>query len=310
MVFQWMVFQCILYFCKKKIVFVQTNTIQAVKSYFKERLQNHFSESELKFMFKEAVMARLNLTASEFVLSDSNLLSESDLLFFRSVVKRLLSNEPFQYVIGKTVFFGLEIATDSRALIPRPETEELVDWITQEFPQNSSLLIADICTGSGCIALALKSYFSNAQVFATDISQEALQLTQENAKQLNLSVTTLLSDAKMPDSALSDQLQHSDVWVSNPPYIPMKDKSEMLENVLTFEPHLALFVENEDPLIFYREIGKNALINLKAGGKLFFEIHEDLSLETAELLEGIGFVNIEMRKDLQGKMRMIKAEKP
>jgi release factor glutamine methyltransferase len=291
-------------------VFVQTNTIQAVKSYFKERLQNHFSESELKYMFNEAVMARVNLTASEFVLSDSNLLSESDLLFFRSVVKRLLSNEPFQYVIGKTVFFGLEIATDSRALIPRPETEELVDWITQEFPQNSSLLIADICTGSGCIALALKSYFSNAQVFATDISQEALQLTQENAKQLNLSVTTRVSDAKMQDSALSDQLQHSDVWVSNPPYIPMKDKSEMLENVLTFEPHLALFVENEDPLIFYREIGKNALLNLKAGGKLFFEIHEDLSLQTAELLEGIGFVNIEMRKDLQGKMRMIKAEKP
>ena len=291
-------------------MFVQTNTIQAVKSYFKERLQDHFSESELKFMFKEAVMARLNLTASEYVLCDSNLLSESDLLFFRSVVKRLLSNEPFQYIIGKTVFFGLEIATDSRALIPRPETEELVDWITQEFPKNNNLLIADVCTGSGCIALALKSYFSNATVFATDISQEALQLTQENAKQLNLSVTTVLSDAKTPDSAVSSQLLHSDIWVSNPPYIPMKDKSQMLENVLTFEPHLALFVADEDPLIFYREIGKNALLNLKSGGKLFFEIHEDLSAETADLLKGIGFVNIEMRKDLQGKMRMIKAEKP
>lgn len=291
-------------------MFVQTNTIQAVKSYFKERLQDHFSENELKFMFKEAVMVRLNLTASEYVLCDSNLLSESDLLFFRSVVKRLLSNEPFQYIIGKTVFFGLEIATDSRALIPRPETEELVDWITQEFPKNSNLLIADVCTGSGCIALALKSYFSNATVFATDISQEALQLTQENAKQLNLSVTTVLSDAKTPDSAVSNQLQQSDFWVSNPPYIPMKDKSQMLENVLTFEPHLALFVADEDPLIFYREIGKNALLNLKSGGKLFFEIHEDLSTETADLLKGIGFVNIEMRKDLQGKMRMIKAEKP
>lgn len=291
-------------------MFVQTNTIQAVKSYFKERLQDHFSENELKFMFKEAVMARLNLTASEYVLSDSNLLSESDLLFFRSVVKRLLSNEPFQYIIGKTVFFGLEIATDSRALIPRPETEELVDWITQEFPKNSTLLVADVCTGSGCIALALKSYFSNATVFATDISQEALQLTKENAKQLNLSVTTVLSDAKTPDSAVSSQLQYSDIWVSNPPYIPMKDKSQMLENVLTFEPHLALFVADEDPLIFYREIGKNALLNLKSGGKLFFEIHEDLSAETADLLKGIGFVNIEMRKDLQGKMRMIKAEKP
>ena len=299
-----------MYFCEKKIVFVQTNTIQAVKSYFKERLQDHFSESELKFMFKETAMARLNLTASEYVLCDTNLLSESDLLFFRSVVKRLLSNEPFQYIIGKTFFFGLEIATDSRALIPRPETEELVDWITQEFPKNSSIRIADICTGSGCIALALKSYFSNAQVFATDISQEALLLTQENAKKLNLSITTLLSDAKIPDSAVSSQLQNSEIWVSNPPYIPMKEKIEMRENVLAFEPHLALFVSNEDPLIFYREIGKNAHLNLKSGGKLFFEIHEDLSKEIVDILNLIGFVNMEMRKDLQGKMRMIKAEKP
>ncbi len=299
-----------MYFCEKKIVFVQTNTIQAVKSYFKERLQDHFSESELKFMFKETAMARLNLTASEYVLCDTNLLSESDLLFFRSVVKRLLSNEPFQYIIGKTFFFGLEIATDSRALIPRPETEELVDWITQEFPKNSSIRIADICTGSGCIALALKSYFSNAQVFATDISQEALLLTQENAKKLNLSITTLLSDAKIPDSAVSSQLQNSEIWVSNPPYIPMKEKIEMRENVLAFEPHLALFVSNEDPLIFYREIGKNAHLNLKSGGKLFFEIHEDLSKEIVDILKLIGFVNMEMRKDLQGKMRMIKAEKP
>ncbi len=299
-----------MYFCEKKIVFVQTNTIQAVKSYFKERLQDHFSESELKFMFKETAMARLNLTASEYVLCDTNLLSESDLLFFRSVVKRLLSNEPFQYIIGKTFFFGLEIATDSRALIPRPETEELVDWIAQEFPKNSSIRIADICTGSGCIALALKSYFSNAQVFATDISQEALLLTQENAKKLNLSITTLLSDAKIPDSAVSSQLQNSEIWVSNPPYIPMKEKIEMRENVLAFEPHLALFVSNEDPLIFYREIGKNAHLNLKSGGKLFFEIHEDLSKEIVDILNLIGFVNMEMRKDLQGKMRMIKAEKP
>ena len=299
-----------MYFCEKKIVFVQTNTIQAVKSYFKERLQDHFSESELKFMFKETAMARLNLTASEYVLCDTNLLSESDLLFFRSVVKRLLSNEPFQYIIGKTFFFGLEIATDSRALIPRPETEELVDWIAQEFPKNSSIRIADICTGSGCIALALKSYFSNAQVFATDISQEALLLTQENAKKLNLSITTLLSDAKIPDSAVSSQLQNSEIWVSNPPYIPMKEKIEMRENVLAFEPHLALFVSNEDPLIFYREIGKNAHLNLKSGGKLFFEIHEDLSKEIVDILKLIGFVNMEMRKDLQGKMRMIKAEKP
>lgn len=261
-------------------------------------------------MVKEATMQRLGISSSDYLLCDSNLLSESDLLYFRSIVKRLLTNEPFQYIMGETEFFGLEFRIDSRALIPRPETEELVQWISEEYPKDQTLKIADICTGSGCIALSLKSYFLNATVIATDLSQDALNLTKENADLLKLSVQSYLLDATKEHAPIDSLFNDSDIWVSNPPYIPYKDQKAMHQNVLDFEPHMALFVENEDPLLFYREIGKNALSHLKSGGKVFFELHEDLSKETSEVLAQIGFVNIELRKDLQGKVRMLKGQKP
>lgn len=243
-------------------MFVQTNSVKAVKSYFKERLKDLFSENEIKFMQKEAVMSRLEMSPSAYLLCDDQLLSESDLLYFRSIVKRLLAHEPFQYIMGKTEFFGIELKTDKRALIPRPETEELVQWISESFPKAQALQIADICTGSGCIALGLKSYFPNATVTATDLSEDALELTKENSLKLNLPLTIMQLDAtKLKASDLPQNFY--DCWVSNPPYIPNSDKDKMEMNVLDFEPHMALFVENDDPLIFYREIGKSALLHLK-----------------------------------------------
>jgi release factor glutamine methyltransferase len=290
-------------------VFVKTNTIKAVKAYFKERLIGFFTESEIKFMLKEAVIERLKLSSSEYLLCDEQLLSESDLLFFRSIVKRLLNNEPFQYVIGKTEFFGLEIKTDKRALIPRPETEELVQWVSESIQKDQTYQIADICTGSGCIALGLRSYFENSIITATDFSLDALELTKENSANLNLPLTILQIDATTSNE-FELPINSFDCWVSNPPYIPINDKIKMEKNVLEFEPEMALFVENEDPLLFYREIGKNALVHLKPAGLLFFELHEDLAKETMQLIMGLGFVNIELRKDLQGKDRMLKAQKP
>lgn len=289
-------------------MFVQTNSVHAIKAYFKDRLKERFSESEIKLITKESVMLRLTLSSGDYLLSDANLLSESDLLFFRSVVKRLLDNEPFQYIIGKTEFFGLEIKTDSRALIPRPETEELVQWITELFDKNQHLNITDICTGSGCVALALRSHFINSNLIANDISQEALNLTNENAEILKLPIKTILQDATQAHS-LKEESQKDDIWVSNPPYIPLSDKLVMEMNVLDHEPHIALFVENDDPLLFYREIGKNALVNLTSGGMVFFELHENLGEQTADLLKQLGFINIELKKDLQGKIRMIKGQK-
>lgn len=286
-------------------MFVQTNSIQAVKAYFKERLHHQFSESELKAMLKVAICERLKLSSADYLLCDSNLLSESDLLYFRSIVKRLKTNEPFQYILGKTEFYGLEIKCDYRALIPRPETEELVEWVLQSAKQNSRMI--DFCTGTGCIALALKHELPTSTIFATDYSEEAICLSKENAQALNLNVSFILHDA------LSDQLpstlteQSIDIIVSNPPYIPELDKQEMQANVLDYEPHMALFVENENALIFYKAIARQAAKLLTENGLLFFEIHERLANETKEAIEALGFADIEIRKDLQGKDRMIKA---
>ena len=286
-------------------MFVQTNSVQAVKAYFKERLQDQFSESEMKAMLKVAICERLKLSSADYLLCDSNLLSESDLLYFRSIVKRLQNNEPFQYIVGQTEFFGLEMKCDARSLIPRPETEELVEWVMEVAASDISLI--DYCTGSGCIALALKNQLPKATVYGTDVSKEALELSKENASSLNLDVSFIQHDA------LSDQLpstlteQSIDIIVSNPPYIPELDKQEMQANVLDFEPHLALFVENDNALIFYKAIASQASKLLKKNGLLFFEIHERLALETKEAIEALGFVDVEIRKDLQGKDRMIKA---
>jgi release factor glutamine methyltransferase len=286
-------------------VFVQTNSVQAVKAYFKERLQNQFSESELKAMMKVAICERLKLSSADYLLSDSNLLSESDLLYFRSIVKRLQHNEPFQYIVGQTEFFGLEIKCDVRALIPRPETEELVEWVLEDVKPDIALI--DFCTGSGCIALAVKNQLPKATVYGTDVSKEALELSEENARNLKLEVNFIQHDA------LSDQLpsqlteQSIDIIVSNPPYIPERDKQEMQANVLDYEPHMALFVENENALIFYSAIATHAAKLLKQNGLLFFEIHERLALETKETIEALGFKDVIIRKDLQGKDRMIKA---
>lgn len=290
-------------------MFVQTNSVKAVKAYFKDRLKDLFTESELKAMIREAVITRLNLSSADYLLSDDRLLSESDLLYFRSIVKRLQANEPFQYIMGHTDFFGLKMKTDQRALIPRPETEELVQWVTEEYDRSGAYSMMDLCTGSGCIALALKSYFKIAEIIGTDLSSAALDLSKENASDLSLSVRWMQLDATDLKEYEVFGARSFDCWISNPPYIPKKDKHEMLPNVLDHEPHMALFVENDDALLFYREIGKAGLIYLKPGGRLFFEIHEGLGYETKELLTELGYENVIVRKDLQGKDRMVMAQR-
>lgn len=292
-------------------MFVKTNTIRAIKDYFKSRLMSFYSESEIKAIYTEVICKRMNINKVELMTGDDKYLSESDLLYFRTVVKRLLNHEPFQYVMGTTDFYGLEIKCDSRALIPRPETEELVDWIAYDNKRKENLKIVDLCTGTGCIALALKKASQNTSVvIGIDISKDAVKLAEENAAINNL-------DVKFEELDVLNSIQFKnqfkpasfDVWVSNPPYIPDTDKLKMNRNVLDFEPHLALFVSDQNPLIFYNQIAKQADIYLINGGHLYFEIHEDLSNGVIEILKNYNFVNIELRKDLQGKPRMIKAQK-
>ncbi len=289
-------------------MFVSDNTSDAVKSYFLERLAVVFSEREILTFYKESLKKRLKLSDTDLILQKDIRLSESDLLFFRSVVKRLLNHEPFQYIIGETFFYDLTIRCDERALIPRPETEELVNWVLNTLNSKNHQVIVDMCTGTGCIALALKSKLSNSKVFATDFSLEALALAKKNAMLLNLGVDFIEENALVYDSD-NFEINSLDVIVSNPPYIPMKDKSQMEKNVLDFEPHMALFVSDENPLIFYRAITEKANSLLKPSGYLFFEIHENYGVQTKELVESLGFDEVELKLDLQGKKRMLRAKK-
>jgi release factor glutamine methyltransferase len=289
-------------------MFVQGNALKDVKVYFSSKLSDKFSRSELNLMIKLIIIKRLNISDSDYLFGDNLRFSESDLLYVRDVVKRLLANEPFQYVLGEVEFYGVLLKIDKRALIPRPETEELVDWVIASTGKMVDPKIMDLCSGSGCIAFALKSVQNSADIFAVELTEEANELIRENSvftgielKQYRIDVL----DAHGFDEFKDDSF---DCWVSNPPYIPEDDKTFMTENVLAHEPHVALFVENSDPLIFYREIAMKAKRFLKHEGLLFFEIHEGLGKEVVELLSSLGFVNIELRKDLQGRNRMVRAQ--
>ena len=287
-------------------MFVKENTISAARAYFKDRLQIQFSESELKSMWKQLICKRFDWNDSEFLLSSENRMSESDLLYVRSFVKRLQTNEPFQYILGETTFCDLTLICDSRALIPRPETEELVAWISELLNLNS---IIDVCSGSGCIALGLKSHFPKANVFGVDLSQDANNLAQSNAIRNNLSVDFYKADALDLNSEFWKNVDSVDVIVSNPPYITQNEKAFMNTNVLDYEPHLALFVPNNSPIIFYERIARLALQKLNQNGFLFYELNPDFADQVIETLKILGFSNIELKNDLQGKKRMLKAQK-
>lgn len=286
-------------------MFVGANSFSDIKQYFKEKLQDRFSANELKLILRDLTVSRFKINDLDYLTFESNL-SESDLLYYHFALKRLLKNEPVQYVLGGTEFYGLRFNVGPGVLIPRPETEELVDWIVREH-KNEIGTVVDICTGSGCIAIALAKSLANHKVKGLEISEDALKIASKNNKELSADVDFRRFDALIPDEYHA--LKESNVWVSNPPYIPHSDKHFMVENVLEYEPHIALFVEDDDPLIFYRIITENAAVHLKAGGWLYFEIHEENAEGVEELFRQSGFVNIELRKDLQGKSRMMRGQK-
>ena len=292
-------------------MFVSDNSVKSVNRYFKERLSELFSEREIRTIFQLCAEKRLNLSSSELLLSDSVRMSESDLLFFRSVVKRLLNNEPFQYIYGDTEFYGLQIKTDKRALIPRPETEELVDWIIKSHSENFGngfTKITDICSGSGCIALALKSKSLQTEIIGLDISEGALDLSRENAALNSLDVHFNQLDVLKEE--LPFENNSLDIVVSNPPYVTESEKLGMQEHVLLYEPHIALFVANDSPFIFYEKIAQQAAEKLKKGGWLYFEINEKYGSEMVRLMKKTGYENIVLKEDLQRKSRMIRGQKP
>lgn len=217
----------------------------------------------------------------------------------------LLAHRPVQYVLHESWFCGMKFYVDERVLIPRPETEELVEWVAQSITASGVLL--DIGTGSGCIAISLAKKFPALAVHACDISTAALDVARQNASTLGVNKNTHFHALDFLDSDEWANLPAIRWLVSNPPYIPLKEKSDMATHVTAAEPSLALFVADDDPLIFYRSLGNFALQHLAGGGALFVEIHEDMSGPVVALFRTIGAKEVEVKKDLQGKDRMVKA---
>jgi release factor glutamine methyltransferase len=229
----------------------------------------------------------------------------SDYNQIMSITKRLLSHEPIQYILGETEFYGLKFRVNPAVLIPRPETEELVDWIIRDH-KNSSLTIIDLGTGSGCIAVTLAKNLSQSTVYALDVSEQALEQAKANAQLNEVAVEFFQTDVLKQN--WPDFPKKPNLIVSNPPYVTQKEKKLMQANVLDYEPSLALFVSDDDPLLFYREIATQARNLLTDEGWLYFEINEVLGNQTVSLLETLGYRQIELRADINGKHRMLKAQ--
>lgn len=221
---------------------------------------------------------------------------------WESIITRLNANEPIQHVLGETTFFGRRFIVSSDVLIPRPETEELVQLIIRDLKKRQTSRLLDIGTGSGCLAVSLAAACSAAEVFAMDISDQALKVAAQNAQLNKAEITFIQQDILNPSVQLS-----VDIIVSNPPYVMDQEAATMQANVMEYEPHIALFVPDENPLIFYEAIGEYASKNLSSDGSLYLEINENLGDETRECIERYGFENIQIIKDINGKQRFIAA---
>jgi release factor glutamine methyltransferase len=277
--------------------------VSELKIHFKTQLSELYPSEEIQSFFNILSEEYLKLSRVEIALNTEKEVQDEDAEKFEKALLRLKNQEPIQYIIGETEFFSLPFKVNKHTLIPRPETEELVEWMlnNSEFRiQNSELL--DIGTGSGCIAISLAKNLPNSTLSAIDISEEALKIARHNSELNNVEVyffqTDILKAQKLP--------KQYDVIVSNPPYVRQLEKKQMQQNVLKYEPDSALFVSNEDPLLFYRAIARVAKTHLKPKGKLFFEINEYLAYELTELLNVEGFQNVEIKKDIFGKDRMLK----
>lgn len=285
---------------------------------YQEKLSTLYDEDEVQSLFLMALNEVMDYKRTDYIINKEVLVPDTALLKLNNILLALSSGKPIQYIIGHTEFYGLQFKVNPSVLIPRPETEELVEWILSVYSsqlevdskivnrQSSIVNILDIGTGSGCIAIALKKHLPKALVSAVDISPTALATAKENALLNNVGVD-FIEDDILNHSAF-DNLKF-DIIVSNPPYIKEDEKPEMHQNVLANEPLVALFVSNEKPLIFYEAIADFALTHLKKDGSLFFEINTNLAMETIRMLAGKGFTDIVLKKDMQGKDRMLSAIK-
>ncbi len=277
------------------------NKIGTLKEFSLQRVGEVYDARESRNIVNELFRDYLNLSSADLIVKANDSISESQMLLVYKAVKRIANKEPLQYVLGKAYFFGMDLHVSPAVLIPRPETEELVRWMLETIkPNNHSVhSVLDIGTGSGAIALALKKAQPTWNVSGCDVSMEALQIASKNSKEFQLEVEWKEVDI------LSQNFPEGN-WntiVSNPPYIPVSEGSEMRPSVVEHEPHLALFVPENDPLLFYRRIFELAN-KCETVNQVFFEIHENYATETLSLGESLGWKS-ELKKDLQGKARML-----
>ncbi len=278
------------------------NTIQ----YIKTELSVLYPASEVESMAWQIIQWITGWDFTQQLMNRNETFTREQSEKVKSVVQRLKNHEPLQYILEEAFFFGLKLRVTPAVLIPRPETEELADLVSKvELPAGSRIL--DIGTGSGCLALALKSRFPEANVSACDISPEALEVAKENSISNKLDVEFFQADILNWNTR---EWPFFDVIVSNPPYVTVSEKKQMQRNVLEFEPETALFVDDENPLVFYRLITAFASKYLKKGGFLYFEINENFGPETVSMLRDCGFTELQLKTDLQGKNRMVAARKP
>ena len=282
-------------------------TLKDLQIYIHKRIERLYPEGEIRSFYFILLEHYAHLSRSEVLANPQQQLltvAESQII---AAIEELTTERPIQYIIGATEFYGSSFEVDENVLIPRQETEELVDWIITEVGERSGregkpIRIVDIGCGSGCIAISLAKHLKNSVVTALDISENALAITRRNAERNGVSLQTLQADV-LTLEALPDTY---DIIVSNPPYVRESERKEIQRNVLDFEPHLALFVSDENPLVFYEKITQLALQSLSRGGLLFFEINQYLPSEMRALIEGFFGFQMTLRDDLLGNARMVK----
>ena len=284
---------------------VKSNKISDMYLFYHEQLQDIYSKDEINELLYISFSHVLNFSREDMQLRKDEFLNQSDLIIVYDIAKDLATKKPIQYVLNEAWFYGEKYFVNENVLIPRPETEELVELICNE-NKLTALTLLDIGTGSGCIPISIKKKKSNWNVHAIDVSKTALEVARKNSADLKTAISFYEIDMLKTQSI--ENLMF-DIIVSNPPYIAKNEAHTMNDNVLEFEPHLALFVENNDPLLFYKVIADFAQANLNQGGKLYFEINQRLGKEVIELLERKCFSNVLLHKDLSGNDRMVSANK-
>lgn len=289
---------------------VASNKLQDLITFYNTELSSNYEQSEINVLIQQACQHYLGFSGADITLKKNENLNQSDLLKLYDCCKKLKKNIPLQYILGETIFYGLTFKVNSNVLIPRPETEELVELILKDCEKlnETTLDILDIGTGSGCIPITLKNKLPEANVSAIDISQDALQLAQQNALLNKTTVLFNCCDVLKPDAGYV--LDSYDVIVSNPPYIAKKEASQMHDRVKNNEPFIALFVEDNDATIFYKRIIELCKEHLNPGGSLYFELNPLFATDVKQYATNSNlFTETHLIKDLSGNTRFLKAIK-